>query len=117
RNEIPKEIGWLGQAFALGVKPVDGADDDLKLAVADHAKNGDLYAFAKQITYRDDVVSSPEGSGSIDTMSTHTMLDRLSASVVPILYTTSWYDAGTAQGMAVRLLNLKNPIRVIIGPW
>ncbi|MGZ3533420.1 MAG: CocE/NonD family hydrolase [Vulcanimicrobiaceae bacterium] len=109
--------GWLAPLAFIGVKPVDGDwnQSQLRAAVAEHKKNYDGSAFARNVTFRDDL--DPAGM-SMDAMSPARLLAWKRHARVPVYNVSGWLDGGY-QGAAVkRFLNLGAPgSRLLIGPW
>lgn len=117
RNEVPADIGKFKQLLAKGVRPVDGAANQLSAAVAAHAKNEDLYQNALVTDYRDTVVRSEKGAGSIDDFSLHAYREAIDAANVPLMVWGGWYDASSALGVVRRFNTLEVPMVAVIGPW
>jgi hypothetical protein len=116
-NIVPKDLGLMGRLFVKGVKPVDGDRDHrlLKAAVADHARNGDVYQLAKSVTYRDDT-NDPSGV-SVDDFSPHRFIKDIERSNVGIYSWGGWMDETMADAAIRRFLTYSNPQRTVIGPW
>lgn len=100
---------------ATGVKPVDGPRGRalLREAVAQHARNGDVYRLGKQVVYRDDAF----GGSTIEEWSASTYVGRLGQSGVAVQAWASWLDAATADGALSRFASARNPQSVLIGAW
>ncbi len=100
-----------------GVRPVDDDPDRSMLAeaVREHASNLDVKAAAPQMTYRDDVPTPP--GVPIDASSPSSHAAEVSASGTALDIVDGWFDAAFANGAISRYLTLKNPARLIIGPW
>ncbi len=100
-----------------GVRPVDSDRDGSMLAQAirEHVKNLDVDAMALQITYRDDA-PTPAGV-SIDTSSPFSHAAEINDSGGAIYTWDGWFDGGFQNAAIKRYLTLKNPAKLIIGPW
>jgi putative CocE/NonD family hydrolase len=100
-----------------GVKPVD-ADSDRKLlseAVLQH--QGNIKLSEEMNEFRDDP-SGPEGLTNIFKIANPSgYVDAIEESKTAIFVRVGWLDAGTANGALSRFLTVKNPQKVIIGPW
>lgn len=116
-NIVPKDIGLMGRLFVRGVKPVDGDNGRLLLkeAIAEHAKNADVYKLATSATYRDD--TNNESGATVDTFSPHHYKADIERSNVGIYAWGGWMDETMADAAIRRFLTYKNPLRVVIGPW
>jgi putative CocE/NonD family hydrolase len=114
-NRLPKDVGPLTRLLVRGVKPVDKDRGHhlLRAAVREHQANGNIYATAQRITYRDDTIDGL----SIDEISIHHVQEAIERSGVAIYGWGSWLDAGTANAVIKRFLTLRNPQQAIIGPW
>lgn len=100
-----------------GVRPVD-ADADralLRQAIHEHEHNLDVAAMARAITYRDDAPWPP--GLSLDAFSPFAHASQISASGSAIYFVEGWLDASFPQAALNAFETLKNPVRVIIGPW
>ena len=100
-----------------GVRPVDDDPDRTLLveAVREHTNNLDVKAAALQMTYRDDVPRPP--GVPIDASSPFSHAADVSASGAALDIVDGWFDAGFINGAISGYLTLKNPARLIIGPW
>ncbi|HKR01444.1 MAG TPA: CocE/NonD family hydrolase [Pyrinomonadaceae bacterium] len=98
-----------------GVKPVEGDKDRslLRRALAEHAKNIELFQAARQITFRDDRF----GGVTLDDISIQGHRQEIERSQVPISNWGGWFDAGTADAVIKSFLTFSNPQRAVIGPW
>lgn len=98
-------------------KPVDGDTGGAlaKAAVADHARNPNVYTAAKASEFTDDV--TPGFGGTSRDISIPGVRAELQRSRVPMLVFASWYDAGTVQGTLARFATYGNVQRVFIGAW
>jgi uncharacterized protein len=113
RSQLP----WYIRPLLEGVKPVDTDHDRSLLAQAlhEHASNGDVYALASQITFRDDM---PAGlPWTIDRSSDFSYAKEIEATGTAIYDWSGWLDGAYANAAINRYLTLKNPSRLVIGPW
>jgi len=97
-----------------GVRLVD--DDGQKLyeeAIQRRAENIDVYAAAKQTTFRDDRAFG----FTLDELSLHSQHAAIEKSDVAINNWGGWFDASTADAVIKSFLTLKNYQRAVIGPW
>ncbi len=100
-----------------GVRPVDGdtgralADE----AIHEHEHNLNVAAMAQAITYRDDAPWPP--GLSLDAFSPFAYASGISASGAAIYFVEGWLDASLPQAALNAFETLKNPVRVVIGPW
>ena len=98
-----------------GVRLVD-EDVDQKLyedATKQHAENLDVYAAARQTTFRDDRAFG----FTLDELSLHSYSAQIEKSNVAINSWGGWFDASTADAVIKTFLTLKNYQRAVIGPW
>jgi putative CocE/NonD family hydrolase len=113
RSQLP----WYLRPLLQGVKPVD-IDRDRSLlaqAVREHANNADVNAIASQATYRDDI---PLGTTrAIDRSSLFSYAKEVEASGSAIYNWSGWFDGSWQNAAIKRYLTLKNPSKLIIGPW
>jgi uncharacterized protein len=111
----PAKCAQVKQQYT-GVKPVDGDRNRrlLRAAVAQHAHNGDVYADAKQVTFRDDHY----GAGPpIAAWSPYTYMRQLERGGAALDVWVGWMDAGTVDGALSRFAGARNAQSVLIGPW
>ncbi|PYP90466.1 MAG: hypothetical protein DMG65_11605 [Candidatus Angelobacter sp. Gp1-AA117] len=87
----------------------------LKLAVAEHKQNFDVYAAARKAEFFDSQVSGL--TGAWNDMSVTGVVGELKKSQVPMMIFASWFDAGTVQGTLRRFQTIDNQQRVFIGAW
>jgi putative CocE/NonD family hydrolase len=102
---------WL----VAGPRPVDADRDGalLRQALAEHARNYDVFACAGRAPWRDSTVCA---SGK--TMTQVSELSRQEAvqrSNVPMYVTAGWFDATSAAEVLQRLAGFSNPQQVVIG--
>jgi uncharacterized protein len=128
---------WYLPWVFKGVQPVEGAQgrELLRQAIAGH-KNVDVASYLDRVIYRDDI--PPELVGAVDggladrqfaqrtfkaglgliaLSSPDTYRDDIEASGSAIYIYDGWYDAAYARGALTRFLTLKNPRKLILGPW
>jgi uncharacterized protein len=98
-------------------KPVDGDTGGAlaKAAVAEHARNPDVYEAARAAEFTDDALRDFGGTAR-DISITGVRAELLRARV-PMLVFASWYDAGTVQGTLARFTAFGNVQRAFVGPW
>jgi uncharacterized protein len=109
--------GMQQLAKGAGVKRVDEDADGrlLAQAVADHARNLDIFAAAKDVDARDD---RPAAVGvSLDDLSVFSHRARIERAKTAIYGWGSWMDAATADTCIRRFLNFDNPQLEIVGAW
>jgi putative CocE/NonD family hydrolase len=131
RNAVSELRGPTARIVVDAVHPVAGADAaTLAAAVRDHARNYDVDAGAREITFRDDVSSQdhvnrqnmaghPTRSvGSIGVFSTSWYADDLRASGAAIYSYSGWFDGGYPHAAVKRFRTVRNPgSRLTLGPW
>ncbi len=117
RNLIPPELGLAARLLVTGVRPVDGDEGRQALAAAirAHARNGDVYAMARQVTCRDE--RHPVLGVSVDEMAVHRFKEQIERSGAALFGWGSWLDAGTADAVLRRFLTFGNAQRAVIGAW
>jgi uncharacterized protein len=98
-----------------GVKLVD-EDTDQQLyreAIKLRGQNLDVYAAARQTTFRDD-----RGFAfSLDDLSLHSHVSQIQKSNAAINSWGGWFDASTADAVIRTFMTLSNHQRAVIGPW
>lgn len=117
-NELPRGASWVAKLAVDGVAPAgDGpeARAALERAIAQHKANGDIYANALSVTFRDDV-SRPAGV-SIDTFSPHAVKAQTEAGGAAFSVWAGWHDGAYARAALERFAALDNGQRLVIGPW
>ena len=117
QNRVPKEWGWSARLFVTGMRPVDSDTDKQQLgaALADHARNPDVYAAVQNITFRDDFFG--ETGATLDEMSFFSHQAKVEESGIAIFSWGSWLDGNTANAVLHRFTNLSNPQVAVIGAW
>jgi len=117
-NHLPEETPWYARLAIKGVRPVDEDPDGALLAAAirEHANNYDSHAWARDVTYRDDV---PRGApGTADAFSPHAFIRDLKGSGAAVYGYSGWFDGAYQLAAIKRHLALGTlPHRLILGPW
>lgn len=100
-----------------GVKRVDEDKEGrlLQQAVRDHARNPDVVAAARRVSYRDDDVAGFDRTA--EGLSTGVLKDQIEGSGAAILAWGGWHDADSADAVIQRFSRLKNTCFAVIGPW
>jgi len=117
-NTLPPGASWVAKLAVRGVAPAgEGGQSRLRLAraVEQHAANGDIYANALSVTFRDDV-ARPAGV-SIDAFSPHVFKAQTEAGGAAFSVWAGWHDGAYARAALERFAALDNPQRLVIGPW
>ena len=99
----------------LGVRPVDGPHGDslLALAIAEHARNANIFEQVQGLEARDDTAAD---GFTFDDVSPHARYDTLSRRI-PIYSWGGWAD-GFSNASITRYLDQPSPgSRLIMGPW
>jgi uncharacterized protein len=98
-----------------GVKLVDDDADKTQFqeATKRRGENMDVYAAARQTTFRDDRTFG----STLDELSIHSYRSQIEKANVPINSWGGWFDASTADATIKTFLSLKNYQRAIVGPW
>ncbi len=109
----------LMKAVSRGVSPVDGAEDEVASALADHRANYDVHDGALRLVQRDDVgLSDVRPDDPIDVFSPHAYRERMQSAGVPIYSYSGWFDAAYPHAAIKRFAAVKVPgSRLILGPW
>ncbi|HWF76632.1 MAG TPA: CocE/NonD family hydrolase [Caulobacteraceae bacterium] len=113
RGEPPCEgvCRWL----VAGPKPVDADHDGalLRAAIADHARNYDVFACSQRVPDRDDIVC---GTGkTITDVSEWSRRAAVERSNVPMFVVAGWFDATSAAEVLQRTSTFSNPQQVMVG--
>lgn len=100
-----------------GVRPVDDDVDRSMLgqAIRGHDHNLDLRAMSRQVNFRDDVPWPP--GVAIDASSPFAHASQISGSGAAIYLVDGWFDAAFQSAAINCYLTLKNPMKLILGPW
>jgi uncharacterized protein len=118
RRSLVYRIAARLSHFAIrGVRPVDADRDGtaLRQAVAEHAGNADVAAYARALTYRDDPFG-PSGI-TVDDFSTIRHREAVDSAGAALFAWGSWFDGCTADGVLRRFIGYRNPLRAVIGAW
>lgn len=117
RNIVPEEFGLVGRLLLKGVKPTDAdrSRQQLREAILGHATNGDTYALAEAVDYRDE--RPPGVDFSVDAVAVHNFKQEIQRSQAVSFGWGSWMDAGTADAVLRRFLTYNNAQRAVIGAW
>ncbi|MCI0356399.1 MAG: CocE/NonD family hydrolase, partial [Acidobacteria bacterium] len=114
RNVLTERLQGFQKKTVKGVAPVDGHEDLLEQAVAEHKNNYDVSTFAKSITYRDDAAAS---GLTLARMSPFAK-PAIAQSQTPIYSYSGWYDGAYQRAAAARFMSYGIPgSRLIIGAW
>jgi len=114
RNALTEKLQGFAKITLKGVAPVDGHEDLLKQAVAEHKSNYDVSTFTKSITYRDDAAAS---GLTLARMSPFAK-PAIALSQTPIYSYSGWYDGAYQRAAAARFMSYGIPgSRLIIGAW
>jgi uncharacterized protein len=109
--------GRLVKFAFLGVKPVDAdaAEVQLRAAIAEHRKNYDASAFARDVAFRDE----PWRDGlRMDRLSPLSLIAAERRLRVPIYNVSGWFDGAYQHAAVKRFVNAPFPgNRLLIGPW
>ena len=98
-----------------GVRLVDEDSDQhlYREAIKQRSENLDVYAAARQTTFRDDHAFG----FTLDELSLHHYRAQIEKSNVAINSWGGWFDASTADAVIKTFLTLRNYQRAVIGPW
>lgn len=98
-----------------GVKLVDEDTDQhlYREATQRRAENIDVYAAARQTTFRDDRAFGV----TLDDISLHSYVAQIQKSNAAINSWGGWFDASTADAVIRSFMTLSNYQRAVIGPW
>ncbi len=102
-----------GGVLGSTVRPVDEDRDGslLRQALADHAKNPNVFDAGIRAEFRDDELG---GGATWETISPIHYKAEIERSKVPMLVFVSWLDAGTADGTLFRFRHFTNPQKVLV---
>jgi len=117
---LPSIRAWMpriARSSYRGVRPVDNDVDRSMLAQAirEHDYNLNVAAMAREITYRDDAPRPP--GVSIDAFSPFVHASEIGASGAAVYLVDGWFDAAFQNAAINCYLTLKNPVRLVLGPW
>jgi putative CocE/NonD family hydrolase len=113
RGELPCTgvCRWL----VAGPRPVD-ADRDralLRAAIAEHARNYDVFACARRAPWRDNAICA--SGKTITQVSELARRDAVQQSNLPMYVIAGWFDANLAAEILQRVSAFSNPQQVVIG--
>lgn len=112
-SDCAPDAPWIG-----GVRPVEGYEQDLSAAIAEHANNADLRRIAASIIFSDDSFDRDGRTAiTLDSVSPALRWRRIDAARIPAYHWASWFDGGTAEGVLERYRLYRSPMRVVIGAW
>lgn len=114
-GEVPEALPFFVGWFINGPMSVEGAEERLPKALAEHSANVDIHAAASEVSARDEV-SSLAGA-TIDDFSPHSHRRALAKNAPPIFGFAGWYDGAYADAALKRLAQVRVPQRLVIGPW
>ena len=99
------------------VRPVDEDRNGalLNQAVRGHGANPDIASLTRKVTFRDDQI--PELGMPAGSLSLASERDAIERSGAAIYLFTGWLDGASAQGALAQFNQLRNPQRLVIGPW
>jgi putative CocE/NonD family hydrolase len=113
RGEIPCQgvCRWL----VAGPKPTDADRDSalLRAAIAEHARNYDVFACARRAPWRDNTLCT--SGKTITQVSELARRDAVQRSNVPMYVTAGWFDATLPAEVLQRVSGFSNPQQVVIG--
>jgi uncharacterized protein len=115
RNVTPVLMGRIGRLATSGCRPVNGDKEALRLALAGHSLNGNVFRIADHLTYRDEIY--PGEDLAPDDLAIHHYRQAIEDSQVPSYGWSSWMDAGTADAALRRFLTYPGADHVTIGSW
>ncbi|HEY2752883.1 CocE/NonD family hydrolase, partial [Phenylobacterium sp.] len=102
---------WL----VAGPKPVDADRDGalLRKALAEHARNYDVFACAGRAPWRDSTVCA--SGKTVTQVSELSRQEAVQRSNIPLFVTAGWFDATLPAEVLQRFAGLSNPQQVVIG--
>jgi putative CocE/NonD family hydrolase len=127
------QISWFIPYLIRGIRPVD-EDQDRKLlteAVASH-HNGEMTKLSEGAVFRDDLSPSAlalvsgfgeritkqvEQAGGTNLNNPAFHAQEIEASGAAVFGIDGWYDGAYCRGAIARYANLRNPHKLLIGPW
>jgi hypothetical protein len=113
RGEPP--CAGLCRWLVVGPRPVDADPGGvlLKAAIAEHARNYDVFACAEHAPYRDDpICSSGKTITEVSELSRRAAIER---SGLPIYVTAGWFDATSPAEVLARYSSFSNPQQIVVG--
>jgi putative CocE/NonD family hydrolase len=102
---------WL----VAGPRPVDADRDGalLRAAIAEHARNYDVYACARRSPWRDNTICT--SGKTVTQVSELARRDAVQRSNLPMYVTAGWFDANLPAEILQRVSGFSNPQQVVIG--
>lgn len=91
----------------------DGDGALLRQAIAEHARNYDIYACARAARNRDDKIC--DSGKSLGEISQIARKDAIETSVLPMHVVAGWFDANSAAQVLERFATFSNPQSVVVG--
>jgi putative CocE/NonD family hydrolase len=108
---------WRDKLFVRGVRPVDADPHGRHLAeLIEQHQNRSVVDEIAAFEFRDDRVTTEEGSFSLGDISPYGLRTRIEASKVPMMIWCGWLDGIGAEEDLIRYKTLSNPQLLIIGP-
>jgi putative CocE/NonD family hydrolase len=125
RNEICGLAGVAGgqceelRQKVRGVKPVDSDQDRTLLAAAveQHKANVKVAEAAEQVEFKDDPFGPDRIKNLPEIANPSGHLKEIEAAGTAMFIRVGWLDAATVSGTLCRFLTIRNPQKIIIGPW
>ena len=107
----PGVCRWL----VAGPKPVDSDHDGalLRAAIAEHARNYDVFACSRRAPHRDDAVCA--AGKTLDDVSELSRREAVERSNVPMYVVVGWFDATSAAEALQRASAFSNPQQIVVG--
>ena len=108
---------WRDRLLTPGIRPVDSDSDRSQLArnLQGH-DNFDSVAAVKNVEFRDDTISTPEGKVTLGDISPSGLHSQIDSSKVSMMLWCGWLDGEGCTGLLVGYNTLTNPQFVVIGP-
>ncbi|HEY1471612.1 MAG TPA: CocE/NonD family hydrolase [Candidatus Acidoferrum sp.] len=108
---------WRDRLITPGVRPVDADPNGKHLAeLLNQHNNMNVIEALKRIEFRDDTISTAEGSFTLTSISPSGLQDKIESSEVSMLTWCGWLDGGGCTDTLVRYNTFTNPQSVVIGP-
>src|SRR5581483_10163766 len=102
---------WL----VSGPRPVDADNDGalLRAAIAEHARNYDVYACAARAPWRDSLICT--SGKTVTDVAEMSRREGVQRSNVPMFVTVGWFDATSPAQALQRLSTFSNSQQVVVG--
>ena len=108
---------WRDKLFVKGVRPVDADPHGRHLAeLVQQHHNRSIVDEIAAFEFRDDRLTTEEGTFSLGDMSPSGLRTRIEASKVPMMIWCGWLDGIGGEEDLIRYKTLSNPQLLIIGP-